>query len=241
MSFSQEAIKIMNARMSDYHNKVGSELKKAKPNLYQNYESTDCITFVLHVLRDTFKKQGKADVARNLTAYGRANREAGQGPKFYGDLLAKALVNKHGWSGIYLTPDKFHPRDGDQEHTFATTQALKNCSYAGVPISYAVLDYQPLDKSHKNFQALYPFGERKLNRIDLDAISKIPFGFGLSRGGMHTWLFSKGFVYEVHWDEVGPNLYDKTAIQNFPWQSNLIVVPPDAKAHLTLSVLKCAN
>ena len=61
------------------------------------------------------------------------------------------------------------------------------------------------------------------------------------RGGMHTWLFSKGFVYEVHWDKAGKELYDKTDITNFPWQSNMIVVPPDAKVNLTISVLKCAN
>lgn len=80
---------------------------------------------------------------------------------------------------------------------------------------------------------------RKLNQLDLDAVKKIEFGFGISRGGMHTWLFSNGYVYEVHWEEEGANLYEKTDITLFPWQSNLIVVPPDAKGLLSMSVLNC--
>lgn len=118
--------------------------------------------------------------------YGSATREAGKGKKFYGDLLAQSLVNKHNWLGIYLTPDKFHPTDGDQEHTYATTRALKNCIYSGVPLSYAVIDYHPLDKTDPNFQALYPYKERKLNTIDLAALKKIEFGFRINQGGMHT-------------------------------------------------------
>ena len=150
-------------------------------------------------------------------------------------MLAKALVNKHGWYGIYLSPDKFHPTDADSEHTYATDQAIKTCMYAGVPVSYTVIDYNPLSKTDPNFQALFPYKERKLNVIDLKSLKKLEFGFGFSRGGYHTWLFSKGYVYEVHWDATGPGLYDKTDIVSFPWQSNLIVVPPDAKTNLTMS------
>ena len=194
MSFSKIAVQIMNARMKDHKNKVGSQLKLSEPALYKGYESTDCITFVLNVLKEAFVKQGNKSIAENIFKYGMASRGGGQGEKFYGDLLAKALVNKHMWSGIYLSPDKFHPTDGDQEHTYATTQAIRTCQYAGVPVSYLAIDYSPLSKTDVNFQALYPYKERKLNTISLKGLKNIEFGFGISRGGMHTWLFSKGFV-----------------------------------------------
>ncbi len=239
MSFSQMAVDFMNKRISNHKNKVGSQLKKAQPKLYQSYESTDCITFVLNVLKDTFIGMKSKEVANALTSYGMAAREPGKGKKFYGDLLANSLVTKHGWAGIYLSPDKFHPTDADKEHTFATNRVLKKCKYASIPVSYTVIDYKPLKKSDPNFQALFPFKERKINVLDLDAVKKIKFGFGISRGGMHTWLYSEGFVYEVHWDKKGSELYDKTNITFFPWQSNLIVVPPDAKPSLTMSSVKC--
>ena len=239
MSFSLIAVKNMNARINDYKNKVGSQLKKAYPKRYKHYESTDCITFVLNVLKATFIEKGQKNLAQNLVNYGMAARDPGKGKKFYGDLLAKALVNKHGWIGIYLAPDKFHPTDADKEHTYATNRAIKTCFYAGIPVSYTVIDYNPLDKTHPNFQALFPFKERKPNIVDLTALKKLEFGFGISRGGMHTWLFSKGYVYEVHWDQEGPGLYDKTDITLFPWQSNLMVTPPDARGKLTMSTITC--
>jgi hypothetical protein len=44
MSFSMFAVKNMNTRMSDYKNRVGSQLKLANPEKYKNFESADCIT-----------------------------------------------------------------------------------------------------------------------------------------------------------------------------------------------------
>lgn len=239
MAFSNTAKEKMIARSSNSHNKVGSILKRQNPNAYENYEPTDCITFVLNVLKETYNASGQSSIAKALQGYGEADR--GEGKKFYGDLLAKALVQKHNWKAIYLTPDQFHPTDGQSEHTFATAMVKKNCKYANIQVSYTVLDYKPTKKTHAKFQALLPYSERKLNKIDLEALKKIKFGFGLSRGGMHTWLYSLGLVYEVHWDKIGPDLYDKTKIENFKWLSNLVVVPPDANALLTMSATKCVN
>jgi hypothetical protein len=237
MGFSDVALKNMIARKSNTTNKVGSQLKLSDPAKYKGYESTDCITFVLNVLRETFEEVGQKSVADSLITYGMASR--GGEKKFYGDLLAKALVNKYKWKAIYLTPDRFHPVDGDQEHTFATDRVIKTCMYSNIPVSYTVLDYNPTPKAHEKFQALLPYKERKLNLIDLKAINIVKFGFGISRRGMHTWLFSKGYVYEVHWEQVGKNLYEKRLIKDFPWQSNLIVVPPDAAVSLAASATKC--
>ncbi len=68
------------------------------------------------------------------------------------------------------------------------------------------------------------------------------FGFGLSKGGMHTWVFSKGKVYEVHWDKIGSELYEATPLRRFPWLSGAIIIPPDQAAFLAAtSKLKCGT
>ncbi len=47
-----------------------------------------------------------------------------------------------------------------------------------------------------------------------------------------TWLYSEGYVYEALWNARGKNLFEKTRIKDFIWNSSLIVVPPDAVALL---------
>lgn len=75
----------------------------------------------------------------------------------------------------------------------------------------------------------------KLNTVDIASLGLVKFGFGLSKGGMHTWVFSKGKVYDVHWDKVGANLYEATLLKNFHWLSGAIVIPPDQAIYLANS------
>jgi hypothetical protein len=56
---------------------------------------------------------------------------------------------------------------------------------------------------------------------------------------MHTWLFSFGSVYEVHWDGIGSDLYERTPLEVFGWLSGAIVVPPDQANLLSLSAQTC--
>lgn len=127
---------------SDTKNKVGRELYKANPGKYKGFTRTDCTTFVLNVLEHTYTELKKPDIAKNLRN-SLGTRGADTSPKFYGDLLFKKLVNTHGWKAIYCTPDRYHPNDANQEHTFATHSVLKSCHYAGVPVGYTVLNYKP--------------------------------------------------------------------------------------------------
>lgn len=116
---------------------------------------------------------------------------------------------------------------------------MKFCKYYGIPIHHIAIDYKPLAKDHENFQKIFPDnGARKLNKISLDGLRKIQFGIGLSRRGEYTWIFSRGKVYEAHWDEAGANLYEATDITNWEWLSNIIIVPPDAQADLKLAECK---
>ncbi len=59
----------------------------------------------------------------------------------------------------------------------------------------------------------------------------------MSRKGDHIWLFSNGSVYEAHWEGVGSGLYEVRILSKFPWNSNLINVPPDMIPFLTMSAL----
>ena len=76
----------------------------------------------------------------------------------------------------------------------------------------------------------------------MQAMNEIPFGFGLSNGAWHTWLWSYGKVHEVHWSKRGSELFDfrplKVFESNHYWLSHLIVVPPDGLAPHIISVLE---
>jgi len=72
----------------------------------------------------------------------------------------------------------------------------------------------------------------------------VKFGFGLSKGGLHTWLFNEGKVYEVHWNELptSGNLYEATDLNRFMWNSGAIIIPKDQESKLaTLSGLSCSG
>jgi hypothetical protein len=236
-SFSDIAVKEMISLSSNTKNKVGRELYKKDPVKYKGFIRTDCSTFVLNVLKHTYDKLGNTLLSKSLTKHV-AKRGKDTKPIWYGDLMFKDLVRNHGWKAIYLTPDKWHPNDGSEDHTFATSQVLKTGFYAGIPVSYTVLNYNPTPKTHPKYPDLLPYlGPQKINSVDLAALNKIKFGVGMSSQGDHNWLFSNGSVYEVHWEGIGAGLYEIRKIPNFPWNSNLIIVPPDMLPLLTMSAL----
>ena len=159
----------------------------------------------------------------------------------HGTDLAKYLVNTHKWKGIYINPDSKHPIDIDSEHAYTSHLASKTCKYYRIPLKYKVHNYNITPKSHHAFQKLNKTAPvTTLNAIGIASLRRVKFGFGVSKGGKHTWLFSKGDVYEVHWDKIGEGLYEKTSLQKFPWLSGAIVVPSDQDFQLAASAkLNC--
>lgn len=76
--------------------------------------------------------------------------------------------------------------------------------------------------------------------INYNLFKKVPFGLGMSRGGTHVWLYSKGEVIESHWSLIGKGLYTKTPLNRFQWYSGIIVTPPDYRHLLSeISEVKC--
>ncbi|MGD8782902.1 MAG: hypothetical protein PVG75_00615 [Thioalkalispiraceae bacterium] len=222
------------AKLIDLYNnhshEVGSQLKAMDPAKYKSLKSTDCITYALNVMSYAFEQTGNKEAAKKVWSLGQ-----------HGNELAAYLVNQHNWKGIYINPDVNHPKDRSDEHTYSNYLANRSCKYYKIPLSYKVVNYNTTSKLHPSFQKLNThLGETKLNLTDVKSLSKVKFGFGISRGGKHTWLFSNGKVYEVHWDSIGAGLYESMHISKYPWLSGAIVVPPDQALLLSKSVmLKC--
>ncbi len=213
-----------------HDHEVGSELQKIDPEKYGSYKATNCITYVLNVLNHAFKSVGDSASGQQVWTLGERGTE-----------LAKYLVEKHGWHGIYINPDVNHPLDGDSEHPYSSFLAKKNCRYYKIPLKYRVINYNPTPEDHPAFQQLNDhLGLTQLNAEDIAGLEQVQFGFGISRGGMHTWLYASGKVYEVHWNAIGADLYEATPLRDFPWLSGAIVTPPELAAVLPASAeLSC--
>jgi hypothetical protein len=229
-SFSDYANEKLLDLFKNHSHEVGSELKKLDPKKYESYESTDCITYALNVISFAFKSVGNHEAAQKSWSLGKKGTE-----------LAKYLVTIQRWKGIYINPDVNHPLDADSEHAYTNYLASKKCTYYNIPLQYKVANYSITPKNSPAFGKLNKNkGVTALNTIDIMSLERLKFGFGVSRGGKHTWLFSKGKVYEVHWDEIGSNLYEASPLRNFPWLSGAIVVPVDQEGLLDISAkLQC--
>jgi hypothetical protein len=216
--------KLAEAKMIDLYNNHSHEVGSRIASSHPGKAPTDCITYVINVLKHAFEKGGDTAAASEVGKLGK-----------HGTKLAAYLVNTHKWVGIYYNPDVNHPRDGDVEHPYSyRKKTLLSRQYFDIPISYWVINYNPTPKTNPNFKSFSSIGGSKdptpKDTVSLDKLKKVSFAFGISRGGKHTWLYSLGKVYEVHWDRVGSDLYEATNFEEFPWLSGALVAPPDAIA-----------
>jgi hypothetical protein len=222
-AFTAHALEKMLDLFNNHDHEVGSQLKKFDPETFKDYTSTDCITYVLNVLTHAFQATG--DAAAAVKAKGLGAR---------GTDLAKYLVTSHKWKGIYINPDAKHPRDDEKEHPYSSAIALRDKKYYEIPLEYAVQNYAvtpAADLAPLQLNKNIPPTEH--NETDIASLEKVEFGFGMSRGGTHTWLFSKGDIYEVHWNEIGSGLYEASPLREFDWLSGVIVIPPEQAVHLS--------
>ncbi len=215
---------------NNHDKEVGSELKKTDPVKYKDFKSTDCITYALNVISHAFESTGDPASAKKAWSLGK-----------HGTELAAYLVNSHRWQGVYVNPDTVHPADANSEHAFSSIVVSKSCTYYKIPMAFKVTNYNVTATTDPNFQKLNTkAGVTALNTVDIASLDLVKFGFGVSKGGRHTWLFSYGKVYEVHWDQIGANLYEASPLRSFAWLSSAIVVPSDQVGLLATSAkLKC--
>ncbi|MFL0796625.1 MAG: hypothetical protein K6L73_03945 [Cellvibrionaceae bacterium] len=225
--FSRHAVDKIQDIVINGRNHVGSQLKISNPQKYANGIASDCITMAIWVLQYAFRQQSKNDIASRVGSLGEKGTE-----------LARYLIEQQHWKAVYYNPDVNHPLDGSGEHIVSYYQQVKkHCSYSvdRVPVTNKVINYRPSGK----IVTPYLKPTEKVT-VDYDLFKSIPFGVGMSRGGTHVWLYASGKVYESHWDrEFSNGLYTAMPLNQFPWLSGIVVVPPDSHSLLKMAEVRC--
>lgn len=225
--FSDHATAKLLQLYNHHDGQVGSKLKESNPEAYRNYEATNCITYVKQVLLHAYRASGRDEFAQRLERHIAKVDQAGT-------KVASFLVSEDNWTGVFTNPDTTYP---DDEAAEATRKLRRTCKYYNVPISFKLVDYAP--GMNTKLEANEPLASIQYNRM-----VSVKFGFGCSAGGYHTWLYSYGYVYEVHYLEPpGPGLYERTMLSTFTTRrgdlrSGALFIPPDA---FTQSLLKEAT
>lgn len=194
---------------------------------------TDCITYVIACLQAGFEGIG------DTVARGKVNSSAFAG---MGTKIQKYLVDARNWTGVYYAQD----RDNLPPYR---DNASRKCNYWGVNAEYILANYQ---KPNAHLPPSFGTAEEVRGNLDLNALSRIPFAFGISSRGTHTWLLSLGKVYEVHWRAMGQSgvygsmgLYESQSFRKFTsgkWAHGSIVVPKGQSPSVSaLSKMSCAS
>lgn len=191
-----------------HDHEIGSELYKEDPEAYTGYQRTNCITYAMNCISYGFSRAGDNRAAREVWKH-----------IVSGVNVISYLQTEHNWECIYINPDTRNPEDGDQEHPFSWYLVKKYHNYYKLPVSFVAVDYRPNESEDITNPTIK-------NSKDIALLEAIKFGFGVSRGGVHTWVFMEGSVYEVHWYGIGDDLYEKSPLEAFPWLSGVIAVPP---------------
>lgn len=250
-TFIDAAIHQMNAMKDNYKHQVGTRYTGTKSTA--GLQLADCFRYTRTVLMSAFTKAGAQAHADKITDL----YEDG------GDV-AKYLAESAGWNAYFWAPDVRVPGDGRDSHADDARQAGKTRKYfyqngriypdKFVPLSGYIVNYNPTPISvyddlvdGDNSRTVLT----KKTTIGLEYLKSLPFCFGTTAGANHTFLLSKGKVYEVHWDVYGPTadqpdartdvfdnkLYEVSSFQddfsNYKaggWLSGIIVCPPASSA-----------
>ena len=218
------------------HDEVGSEFKGPR----RNRAITNCVIYVFNVLNYGYKQMGRADVLAKLKE---------MFPRQNGMELAGYLTTQ-GWKAHYWNPDVYNPRESDpngasaREHKFSFVEGVRTKEYYKVPLSGMIVGYNKQVKTKKETAWIptipTPFGtiplpttiekstENPANLRAFEDLKKVRFAAGFNKGGTHCFLFTYGEVLEVHWDQEGANLYGKTPLYGYEWNSGVVLTPPDS-------------
>lgn len=170
---------------------------------------SSCIDWALECVGAAYRSVGRADKFAQIKA--RVVAEGGRGV-----VLARELI-ADGWTGIYWNPDTRKPSDGSSEHTFSAMVARTQAKYYGLRVRGLVVDYKPSS------------GSTTVQKLDgLHKLAKVPFWFGMARGGSHTFVGYGTTLSEFHWTHMpnGKNAIEEKPLTEFAWLSGMIVVPP---------------
>ncbi len=218
-------------------------------------KKTDCITYVGTVLAYAYEQVGQPDVSKEIMK--RLKR---------GVILAQYLQSQ-GWKAVYFNPDTDDKKSGmnrtgdparrvpgSNEYDPYNSYYLyaKKGSIHGLNINGYVINFEARTTiENPGFIAsLFGYGPKTVPvsaPVDLAGLTKlkrVKFGYGMTQGGVHTWLYGSGNVYEVHWKGIAPGfsaayytspgpdlLYERKSFEDFvrpTWvRFGVVMVPPD--------------
>jgi hypothetical protein len=250
-AFEDAAIARMIKLKNDYRKQVGSRYDG--PGSRQGLSVTDCFRYTRSVLIHAFRKVGQSAHADKVNALYKDGGDVG-----------KYLVEKANWRAYFWAPDVRVPGDGNEVHSFYARQANKQRKHfykhpklfpaQFIPIDGYIVNYNPTPISVYDEIAEGDNSKTiptKKNTAGLDYINSVPFCYGITHGANHTFLLSKGQVFEVHWDVHGPTsdapddatkpgdnkLYEVSSFSgdfsNYTldgWLSGVLICPPSAPA-----------
>lgn len=190
----------------EYVNQVGS--KRTEPDGVGK-EKTDCITYVIKVLGKAYRETGNPEAAKTVAALAED-----------GSDLARHLVDALDWKAYYWNPDVRSPADPDekrkQEHPSSYKDVVRTGIYdRKIKITGTIINYRPTGTLTKQ------------DRKGLERLEGVEFAYGIAHGAQHTFLLSRGNVYEVHWKGIGASLYSMTPFASWKhWYSGAVMLPP---------------
>lgn len=160
----------------------------------------------------------------NSILVGMAFQEADQ----RGTALLRALHDEADWTTVY-----FHSGDPDE----SAGGKYENVANTGLYPAKLARE----NRTHTEWQAPIDYrinnlslGQRaqdEISRHNLQQLKDVPFAVGVVDSGMHTFVFSYGKVYEVHWSAGpdDPGLFEVSTLENFMrgWTSGAVAIPTD--------------
>lgn len=259
MTFSEHAEKKMLELFVNHPNEYGRRLwldfeacKAGTPtksytdcSLFANYNDfaaefgnmtkwtrTDCISYLQNVIRYALEKTGRRADYKTINFA-------------YGTKMAKNLVAL-GWRAYLLMPDAVNPYDKNADHTKKYQTAVKTKKWWEVPLTDIIVNYKPTTVYEDGTTVAAPTVLDSAATRKLGALANVKFAAGVFTNGIHTAIFARGKILEVHWRNVSeqnttvpgqyqvfqssPNasLYQATNVIDFDWLEILLVVPPDS-------------
>lgn len=207
----------------------------------------NCTTYVVDVLAATFTALGRSSDWDKVKKKALALNDKGE-TGFNGIPLQRALESELGWKGVFWAPDPSYDHyrrrkrnaDGspmldaagqqmwkeDWEHKTSWKGVQKTGQYYKVDIAHSVINYAPEPGTAVDAPVA---SKTKKDTTQLEKLETIPFAVLTARGGLHMALLIHGVVYEVHWDQSSSsaNLYAATPLEDWGWDSGVIVAPAE--------------
>jgi RHS repeat-associated protein len=191
------------------------QAKAAKANI--QVQATNCITLLNEAMRtyqdDLMRPWGQI-TERSVDARGRGGLEV---ETARGTTLLKEARSRSDFTTVYV----IDPKDKVE---------WKESKKAGVgPAKAAVVRGADTKVKHDVRLPLDHFVKQKQA---IEKLKDVPFGLGITvhEWGFHTFVFSYGNVYEVHFNNgpQDPEVFEKSTLEQFmsTWGSVVIAVPP---------------